>query len=128
MKLDQLALDALRDAVHHNLVSFPSQVPAFPKLARADLQCKMVQLYFVRRWSSESIGNRYGVTRERVRQILVQWKHRALLLGLIQYIPPAEGLAELAAVTECPAMVMHAGASQYALSAPAPGSVAALHT
>jgi hypothetical protein len=90
MNVAELAIDTLRDAVHNNFVSFPAQVPAFPKLARADLQCKLVQLYFLRGWSSESIGKRYGITRERVRQILTQWKARAVFLGLIQYIPPVE--------------------------------------
>jgi len=119
MNLNELAIDDLRDAVRSNQVSFPSQVPTFPKLARSDLQWQLVQLYFVRGWSSEVIGKRYGVTRERVRQILVQWKHRAVLLGFIQHIPPAEPLMELSA-TAMPAEVPH-----YALTATASGAVSA---
>src|SRR5207247_2256226 len=43
-------------------------------------------------WSSESIGKRYGVTKNRVRQVLILWKRRAILLGFIQYIPPSDPL------------------------------------
>ena len=110
MNLTDLAIDALRDAVHKNQVSFPAQVPAFPKLARADLQCKLVQLYFLRGWSSDAIGRRYGVTRQRVRQILLQWRRRAVCLGFIQQIPPAEPLVQL------PALAMYAGILHYRTS------------
>ena len=119
INLTELAIDALRDAVHSNQVSFPAQVPAFPKLARADLQCKLVQLYFMRGWSSETIGQRYGFTRERVRQILIQWKRRAVQLGFIQPIPPVEPM------TASPALAVHAGVPHYALIAPASASMAA---
>ncbi len=118
MNLTELAINALRDAVHNNLVSFPAQVPAFPKLARADLQRKLVQLYFLRGWSSEAIGKRYGFTRERVRQILIQWKTRAVLLGLIQYIPPAER-------AEIPAALAAVEVPEYAMAQSASASMTA---
>jgi hypothetical protein len=92
MELRDIAMNELRKALRANEVSFPAQVPVFPKLSRADRQRQIVQLYFMRGWSSESIGKRYGVTRSRVQQILILWKRRAVLLGFIQYIPPFDSL------------------------------------
>jgi len=48
----------LRQAVQENLVSFPSQVPAFEKRSRPDLQQKIVVLYFVLGWTMDDIAKR----------------------------------------------------------------------
>ena len=85
-------------AVRANLVSFASPVPTFERHDRADLQWKLVQLYFVLGWSCEAIAERYGLIHQRVRQILKTWKQRAVEMGFIQYIPPAEY------ITDAPAM------------------------
>jgi hypothetical protein len=62
IKLDGLWLDQLREALRANLISFPTPVPTFERHDRADLQWKLVQLYFVLGWSLESIAARYGLT------------------------------------------------------------------
>ena len=85
-------MDQLREAVRANHVSFPSPVPTFKRHDRPDLQWKLVQLYFVFGWSCESIARRYGLIHQRVRQILKIWKQRAVEMGYIQYIPPAQVL------------------------------------
>jgi len=92
----ELRIAKLRKAVRNNQVSFPSQVPAFPKHDRPDLQQKLVQLYFVRGWNCREIGGRYGLSPQRVQQILNTWKKRAVELGCIQGIPPAESLQRVA--------------------------------
>jgi hypothetical protein len=88
-KLSEMRIDDLRDAIRKNQVTFPSQVPTFPKHDRPDLQRKLVQLYFVLGWSGPKIGVRYGLRRLRVQQILNAWKRRAVELGYIQTVPAA---------------------------------------
>jgi hypothetical protein len=88
--LSEMRIDDLRDAIRANQVTFPSQVPTFPKHDRPDLQRKLVQLYFVLGWSGPTIGVRYGLRRLRVQQILNAWKRRAVELGYIQSVPPVE--------------------------------------
>jgi hypothetical protein len=92
MKLEALRIDELRLAVHANQVSFPSPVPTFGKHDRADLQWRLAQLYFVQGWNCEGIAAKYGLIHQRVRQILKTWKRRAVEMGYIQFIPPAEVL------------------------------------
>jgi hypothetical protein len=86
----ELRIAALRDAIRRNQVTFPSQVPTFPRHDRPDLQRKLVQLYFVSDWSCPKIGVRYALSSTRVRQILNVWKRRAVELGYIQSVPCAE--------------------------------------
>src|ERR1019366_10724449 len=59
--LCEMRIDNLRRAIRNNEVSFPSQVPTFPKHDRPDVHGKMAQLYFVFGWSSPKIGARYGL-------------------------------------------------------------------
>lgn len=87
--LDARSLNELRRKIRQNRVSFPSQVPIFPKHDRPDLQCKAVQLYFLFGWSCNRIGLRFGIQRQRVQQILSTWKRRAIETGYLQEIPPA---------------------------------------
>ncbi|MGD0130780.1 MAG: hypothetical protein ABSE57_01995 [Bryobacteraceae bacterium] len=85
-----MTLNELRRRVRQNRVSFPSQVPAFAKHDRPDVQVKAVQLYFLFGWSCNRIAQRYGLLRQRVQQILSTWKRRAIEMGYIQEIPPAK--------------------------------------
>jgi transposase len=87
--LYEMRIDTLRKAIRKNEVSFPSQVPTFPKHDRPDVQQKLAQLYFVLGWNSPKIGARYGLSRLRVHQILSAWTRRAVEAGYIQSIPPA---------------------------------------
>jgi len=93
-QLDLVSLCNLRAAIRENRVSFPSQVPIFPKHDRPDLQRQMVLLYFVLGWNCDAIGDRYGLIRQRVQQILNTWKRRAAQTGYIQHIPAADDAAE----------------------------------
>jgi len=88
-KIEELSLSELRGKIRRNRVSFPSQVPIFPKHDRPDIQRKAVQLYFLFGWSCSRIAQRYGVLRQRIQQILSTWKRRAIQMGYIQEIPPA---------------------------------------
>jgi hypothetical protein len=92
--LSEMPIDELREAVRKNQVTFPAQVPTFPKHDRSDVQRQLVQLYFVMGWSGPKIGVRYGLRRLRVQQILNAWKRRAVELGYIQFVPPAEVLTQ----------------------------------
>ena len=91
--IEEIGIGDLREAIRANRVSFPSQVPTFPKHARPDLQCKLAQLYFVLGWNYGNIGARYGLARARVGQILNTWRRRAVETGYIQLIPPSEAIS-----------------------------------
>jgi hypothetical protein len=93
--IESLNISTLREAIRANRISFPSQVPVFRKHDRADLQRKMVQLYFLFGWSCSRIGARYRLRRQRVNQILNTWKRRAVRIGYLQSIPPARALRSL---------------------------------
>ncbi len=95
--IEKLRINKLRKAVRTNRISFPSQVPVFQKHDRADLQHKIVLLYFLLGWSCSKIGNRYGLRRQRVQQILATWTSRAVQMGYLQAIPPAKVLKMLPA-------------------------------
>jgi DNA-binding Xre family transcriptional regulator len=85
--LDKLTNHEIRTAVWNNRVSFPSQIPVFEKQSRMDIQWRLVQLYFVRRWSFRHLAKRYGVSPQRIMQIIGNWRVRAVALGYIQEIP-----------------------------------------
>jgi hypothetical protein len=89
-QLKVMRVDKLREALRDNRVSFPSQVPTFERHTRPDLQRKVVQLYFVLGWNSMQIRARYKLGRQRLQQILITWKKRAVELGYIQPIPPVD--------------------------------------
>jgi len=79
-----MSLCRLRKAIQENEISFPAQVPIFPKQSRADIQWKLVELYFVRNWPPAIIARRYQMSSERVRQVISQWVRRAAVLGYLQ--------------------------------------------
>jgi len=95
-QLEKMNVRDLRKAIRANLVSFPSQVPAFQKHERLDLppSSRMAQLYFVLGWHCCDIAARYQLSECRVRQILNAWKCRAVEAGYIQPIPPADVLGK----------------------------------
>ena len=124
MNISQMSLRRLRNAIHKNQVSFPSQVPVFDCQSRADIQWRLVELYFVRNWTCSDLAARYGVTMERTRQILTTWVRRAMVLGYLQEVPPLAALpvaaATMAAVAKSPAEAFDLPA---ALVAAAPAGV-----
>ena len=93
-----MSLRRLRTAIQNNQISFPSQVPVFACQSRADIQWRLVELYFVHNWSCVELGERYHVAMERIRQLLSQWVHRAAVLGYLQEIPAATALVARPAV------------------------------
>jgi hypothetical protein len=78
----------LRRAVRGNIVSFPSQIPALLRHPSADMQSRVILLFFVRGWSSIDIGARFHVPKHVIWGILNDWSVRALALGCIQVIDP----------------------------------------
>lgn len=82
-----MSLRRLREAIQNDRVSFPSQVPTLARQSQGDMQWRLVQLYFVRNWSFPELGERFGLKRDRVRQILFDWVRRAIVLGYLQEIP-----------------------------------------
>jgi hypothetical protein len=85
---DRLA--RIRVAIRNRRVSFPSQVPAFARQCRPDVQWRAVALYFIQGWSCEQLAQRYGVTAGRIRQMIHKWVERATELGYLQRIPPQD--------------------------------------
>jgi hypothetical protein len=96
----QMSLRQLRAAIQNDEISFPSQVPIFACQSRSDIQWRLVELYFVRNWSCCALGERYGVTMERARQLISQWVRRAAVLGYLQEIPAEAPAAARAAPVE----------------------------
>ena len=88
VELALLGNRTLQNLVRGNFVCFPSQAPVFGQKSRRDLQWRLAVLYFVRGWSTRSIADRYGLTRERCGQIISDWRIRAVALGYIQDVTP----------------------------------------
>ncbi len=80
-------IDYLREAIQSNRIHFPMPVPIFQQEFRADIQWRLVELYFVRGWSTRRLAERYGVTTRRVQQSLLHWVGRAAERGYLQEIP-----------------------------------------
>ena len=78
----------LRRAIRGNMVSFPSQIPSCPKGSQAEMQWRMVLLFFVRGWGAAKIAARFHVPRHRVWTLLNEWSVRAMAQGHIQVIDP----------------------------------------
>ena len=85
-------LAQLRQAIRNRQVSFPAQVPSFPRQHSADIQWRIVTLYFVRGWTPEDLADRYRVTSSRIRQLLRLWVECARALGYLQEIPAEESV------------------------------------
>lgn len=95
-----MGLRRLRAAIQNQEISFPSQVPLFACQSRSEIQWRLVELYFIRNWSCNDLGHRYGVTMERARQLISQWVQRAAVLGYLQEIPGADGVVAITARRE----------------------------
>ena len=78
----------LRRAIRGNIVSFPSQISSFPKGSQAEMQWRMVLLFFVRGWGAANVAERFQVPKHRVWTLLNEWSVRAIALGHIQVIDP----------------------------------------
>jgi hypothetical protein len=81
------SLRYMRREIRSHCISFPAQVPVFPQLPRIDIQWRIVLLYFIRGWSTQTIAVRYGMSRKRVMQLLKQWISQAIVSGYVDRIP-----------------------------------------
>jgi hypothetical protein len=93
MNIAQLRINALRTAIQTNTVSFPAQTPCFNQ-SRADIQWRLVQLYFVRGWNCIRLARRYNLTRQRIEQLLAEWVDCASKLGFLQEIPASVEISD----------------------------------
>jgi hypothetical protein len=86
MSLDQERIDNLRREIRNNRISFPAQAPVFQR-SRADIQWRLVLLYFIRGWTCKQLSARYGLTRQRIEQLIADWVYSAVTHGYLQEIP-----------------------------------------
>jgi hypothetical protein len=78
----------LRQAIKTNSVSFPAQTPCFAGNGGGGLHWRIAQLYFVSGWSVRRICLRHDLSKQMVRNILSQWRLRAVAAGFVQEIQP----------------------------------------
>ena len=78
----------LREAIRNNSVSFPAQTPCFSSNGDNDLHWRIAQLYFVRGWSLERLCVRHHLSKQMIRNILGQWRVRAIAAGFVEEIQP----------------------------------------
>lgn len=101
MPIGHLGNRQLRLAIQRNLVSFPAQLTPLTKRASGDLQERLVQLYFLHRWSVRSLCKRYRLDKAAVQHLLSEWRRRAIAAGYLQEIYPealepiAQGVEEI---------------------------------
>jgi hypothetical protein len=84
----QERIDNLRRAIRNNRISFPAQMPIFEQ-SRADIQWRLVLLYFIRGWTCKQLSARYDLTRQRIEQLIAEWVDSAVTHGYLQEIPPS---------------------------------------
>ena len=90
MNISLIGNSALRIAIQRNLVSFPSQIPAFVKRPGDDTQQRIAHLYFSRGWQVRNICARYGLSKPMIQRLLSEWRIRAIGGGYIQDIHPED--------------------------------------
>ncbi len=90
MDISQVGCSALRLALERNLISFPSQIPAFLKRSGGDTQERIAQLYFVRGWTVRNLCDRFCLSKAMVHKLLWEWRVRAVAAGYIQDICPED--------------------------------------
>jgi hypothetical protein len=90
MNISLIGNSALRIAIQRNLVSFPSQIPAFIKRPGDDTQQRIAHLYFSRGWPIRDICARYGLSKAMVQRLVSEWRIRAVAAGFIQDIHPED--------------------------------------
>jgi DNA-binding transcriptional regulator LsrR (DeoR family) len=88
MNISLIGNSALRIAIQRNLVSFPSQIPAFMKRTGDDTQQRIAHLYFSRGWPIRNICARYGLSKAMIQRLVSEWCIRAVAAGFIQDIHP----------------------------------------
>jgi hypothetical protein len=90
-------LQQFRRAIQANLIAFPSPVPKFPCQCRPEVQWRAAELFLIHGWTCARLAARYGVTRGRIWWFVRSWIDRALTLGYLQEIPPADTTIVVAA-------------------------------
>jgi hypothetical protein len=90
MNISLIGNSALRIAIQRNLVSFPSQLPAFMKRPGDDTQQRIAHLYFARGWPIRNLCARYGLSKAMVQRQVSEWRMRAVSGGFIQDIHPED--------------------------------------
>jgi hypothetical protein len=83
-------LKQFREAIQANQVAFPQPAPKFPCQCRPEIQWRAAELFLIHGWTCSRLAARYGVTRGRIWWFVRSWLDRALALGYLQDIPPAE--------------------------------------
>jgi hypothetical protein len=84
----RLSIYRVRGAIRNQMLSFPAQAPLFSRHSKPDREWRMAVLYFIHGWQCRDLARRFEITPVRVRQILGEWKRRAVQVGFIQSIPP----------------------------------------
>ena len=124
MNISLIGNSALRIAIQRNLVSFPSQIPAFVKRPGDDTQQRIAHLYFSRGWQVRNICARYGLSKPMIQRLLSEWRIRAIGGGYIQDIHPEDldVLIHVKDETEFPLPIDGDGARVPDVQLPPPGS------
>ena len=99
MERTRRTLQQYREAIHRNEVVFPSPAPQFPCQCRPDVQWRVAELFLIHGWTCARLADRYGVTRGRIWWFVRTWIDRALALGYLQDIPPADTMLAAASHT-----------------------------
>lgn len=90
MERTHRTLQQFRRAIQANQIAFPSPAPKFPCQCRPDVQWRSAELFLIHGWTCARLATRYGVTRGRIWWFVRSWIDRALTLGYLQEIPPAD--------------------------------------
>src|ERR1022692_5335984 len=90
MNISLIGNSALRIAIQRNLVSFPSQSPAFMKRPGDVTQQRIAQFYFSRGWPIRNICQRYGLSKGMIQRLVSEWRIRAVGAVFIQDIHPED--------------------------------------
>ena len=90
MEQPRRTLQQFREAIQKNEIVFPSPVPQFSCQYRPDIQWRAAELFLIHGWTCSRLAARYGVTRGRIWQVVRNWIDRAITLGYLQDIPPAD--------------------------------------
>jgi hypothetical protein len=93
-------LQQVREEIQQNKIAFPTPVPVFQGEDRGGIQWRAAELYLVHGWTCSRLGQRYGVTRGRIWQVVRGWIDRAQRQGYLQDIPPAIPAIQPAAAAE----------------------------
>jgi hypothetical protein len=93
-------LQQFREDIQQNKVAFPTPVPVFHGEGAGGIQWRAAELYLVHGWTCSRLGQRYGLTRGRIWQLVRSWIDKAQTRGYLQDIPPALPVIRLIATAE----------------------------